>query len=206
MRAVTSPARAAGFTMIEAMVVVAIAAVLAAVGVPAMSKWLLARRAQAAAGYYVDGFQTARNLAIEYNAASRLVLTQNATSGQMEWRADLCVPTAGTPCTDKSGAWSTVTTAVTDAYGRSMKSVTRSASGLPPASAMNVVLSNGVTATYFTPVGWLNTAASLQLTRIQLDAVPSGRFPSAAVAVTLAGMASRCTPNKTAPDRRACPS
>lgn len=206
MRTVTTPARAAGFTLIEAMVAVAIGAILAAVGVPSMAKWLQSRRIQAASGYYMDGFQTARNLAIEYNAASRLVFSQNAASGQMEWRADVCMPTSAVACTDAAAVWSTATAPITDGNGRNVSSVTRSAAGLPSTAAMNVVFVNGYLTTYFTPMGWLNTAAPSQLTRVQVDAVPSSRTTTVVVALTLAGMPTRCMLNKSAPDPRACPS
>jgi type IV fimbrial biogenesis protein FimT len=200
------PVHSAGFTLIEAAVVVAIIGIVAAVGMPGMSNWLLARRAQSAAGYYADGFALARNLAIEHNSASRIVLSGNATSGQMEWQVDLCFPTPDLPCDDQNGTWSTSTTAVNDPQiaGSSVKSVVRSAAGLPSQSAMSQTTAPD---TYFTPMGWLNTAVSPELKRIVL--APSyqraGAFAPMAVALTLAGVASRCNPAATGQDPRRCP-
>lgn len=205
----TTAPRAGGFTVIEAAVVVAILGIIAAIGYPGMSNWLLTRRAQAAAGYYMDGLSLARNQAIAHNGASRLVLNENSTSGQMEWQIDLCFPTSDLPCDDSNGNWSTPTSAVTDARtGVSSKSITRSAAGLPPLASMATTLSpSGATEVYFTPVGWLNTNVSPQLNRIVLAPAYSrpGAFAPMAVALTLAGVASRCDPNAAAHDARGCP-
>jgi type IV fimbrial biogenesis protein FimT len=201
--------RAAGFTLIEAAVVVAIIGILAALGAPSMSDWLLARRVQSAASYYEDGFIAARTQAIAHNAAARLVLNPNATSGQMEWQVDLCYPNSTAPCDDENGSWSTLTTAVTDpSTNTSVKSLTRSAAGLPPAAVMTATLApNGADETYFKPMGWLDTGVSPQLTRIVL--APSDKRPGAfkpmAIALTLAGVASRCDPSVQSPDPKGCP-
>lgn len=209
MRAVKPAPGAAGFTLIEAAVVLAILGILAAVGFPNMSNWLLGRRAQAAAGYYMDGLELARNQAISHNSASRLVLNENGASGQMEWRVDQCVATDEGRCDDQNGNWSAVGTPITDPRtGASLASTTRSASGLPPLATMAETLGpSGATEVYFTPVGWLDTSVSPQLTRIVL--APSyqrtGAFAPIEVALTLAGVASRCDPNAAAHDPRGCP-
>jgi len=205
----TRRTRAAGFTAIEALVVVAIVGILVAAGMPSMSNWLLARRAQAAAGYYEDGLIAARAQAVAHNGAARLVLNENATSGQMEWQVDVCFPNNENPCDDENGAWSTLSTPARDASsGVSVKSVRRSADGLPPAAVMTATLSpNGANATYFKPTGWLDTTVSPQLNRIVL--APSykrpGAFVPSAIALTLAGVASRCDPAAQAPNPKGCP-
>lgn len=201
-------ARASGFTFVEAMTVVAIIAIGAAVAMPNMSNWLLARRAQSAIQYYLDGMVLARTTAIQHNMASRMVLNPNAVSGQMEWTVDYCLPTSAASCDDQHGNWSTVTTPVQDAFGANLSSVTRSGSGLPPASA--VVASfpvSGATTVYFTSFGWLNPAVTPQMTKLILS--PSLQKPNAfaqvAIALTLAGMPSRCDPNAAAHTRLVCP-
>lgn len=208
MRAVRPVPGGSGFTMIEAAVVVAILGIIAAVGIPSMSNWLLARRAQAAAGYYMDGMVLARSMAIQHNSASRMVLNTNATSGQMEWEVDLCFPTSDVSCDDQNGVWSTTTSGVTDAFGNSFTSVTQSASGLPAASAVSAsFLPSGATTVYFTSLGWLNPAVSPQMRQIVLS--PSYQlpkaFPPVAIALTLAGIPSRCDPNAAPHTRTECP-
>jgi type IV fimbrial biogenesis protein FimT len=200
--------RAAGFTLLETMVVVAIIGILAAVGYPSMSNWLMARRVQAMAGYYMDGLATARNMAIEHNAASRFVLKQNTTVGQMEWQVDLCFPTASVRCDDTNGSWSTPTTAVNDPLNRPFKSVARSGAGLPGAAVVQMTLDETDTpGVYFTPLGWEDTTVSPQIGRITFapGAQHAGAFPTTAIAMTLAGVASRCDPAATGVSPRRCP-
>ena len=68
----------------------AVMAVLMAVGIPSLSTWNQSRKATAAASFYKEGFQLARAQAVTHNSASRLVLTDNAVSGQLDWRVDTC--------------------------------------------------------------------------------------------------------------------
>jgi type IV fimbrial biogenesis protein FimT len=198
-------AHAAGFTLIEAAVVVAIIGILAATGYPSMSNWLLGRRAQAVAGYYMDGLAMARNLALEHNSASRLVLSQNTGNGQMEWQIDLCFPNSDVRCDDSNGSWSTLATAVTDPLGGAVKSVKRSAAGLPASTVVKVTFDQP--SLYLTALGWLDTTVSPQLNRITLSpgARQTGAFAPMAVGMTLAGVATRCDPAATGANPRRCP-
>jgi len=203
------PAAQRGFTFIEAAVVVAILGILVAVAIPSMSNWMLARKAQGAAGFYKDGLTLARSQAVAHNSASRLVLIDNA-NGQMDWRVDICFPTRSVPCSDTSGAWSSATAASADDPDGSagFQSVLRSASLLPASSAV-VTTTDPVNAeaVYFTPLGWLDGRVTPRLNQIKL--VParsrSGAFPPMAVAVTLAGMATICDPDGTARSAKKCP-
>lgn len=202
--------RSGGFTLIEAIVVVAILGILASVGIPSMSSWLLGRKAQAAAGYYADGLAFARSQAIGHNSKSRLVLEDHAASGQLQWRVDLCYPSADDDCLEDSAGWSSADApAAGDPHGAAGdKSVVRSADGLPSAQALALLVRPaGASAAYFTQLGWIDTRISPQIARITLSptAGREGAFNTLAVSLTLAGMAMRCDPNLAAPDRRRCP-
>jgi type IV fimbrial biogenesis protein FimT len=210
MQPVTTPAAAGGFTLIEALVALAILSVLLALGVPAMSDWVRATKASGAAEFYVEGYRLARAEALRHNSAARVVLTENAGNGQMDWQVDLCFPTATTPCSSVSGSWSTTAApAGADPEGANgRKSVFRSAAALPPSDQLVQTLSPaGSSDLYFTSLGWVDTNFAARLSRIDLapPSASAGAFPSSAVVITLAGLASKCDPNAVAHDSRGCP-
>ena len=209
MRPVRRSQRAhAGFTLIEALIALAMLGILVAIGMPSMSGWLATSRASASAEFYAEGFKLARAEALKHNSASRILLTANA-NGQMDWQVDLCFPSA-LKCTDESGAWSSVSAiAGLDPEGANgFKSVFRAADALPDSGAMALARSPaGATDVYFTSLGWIDSSMAPLLRRIDLApaAGHAGAFPSASVVITLAGMATTCDPGVTASDSRACP-
>jgi type IV fimbrial biogenesis protein FimT len=198
-----------GYTLIEVMVGLAILGILLAVGIPSMKNWIVANKARAASEFYLDGLSMARRQAVLHNARSRFVLAPG-TNGQFDWRVDLCFPVSGSPCTDDEGNWST-TAAVSsgDPEGTAgFRSVFRSAASLPPSDLLIPVLAPaGASAVYFTEVGWVDTTIGDRLALLRLDPAPAlaNDLRTAAVAVTLAGMAAKCDPAVAAPDSRACP-
>jgi len=200
-------ARHAGFTLVETMVVLAIFAILMAVGVPNMRAWLGATTSTGAAPFYAEGYTLARSLALSNNARSRLVFTENAQSGQRDWQADVCFPVAGDDCTAASTRWSDVDKPAVVPNGVTVKtsSVFRSAASLPRTSALTVTPDGDADAAYFTALGWIDTSKP-SLTR--LDLTPAGNaddFPASAVVVTLAGAVVTCRPDMAAGDSRKCP-
>ncbi|WP_229414474.1 type II secretion system protein [Zemynaea arenosa] len=213
MRAISIPqarGRAAGFTLIEILIALAIFGILLAVGIPMMGNWLTSTKAAGATEFYAEGFRLARAQAVTHNAASRITLTENSTSGQYDWQVDICFPTPSEPCNDSDGTWSTATTVATgDPEGAAgFKSVVRSAATLPKTDVLQPTLRPaGATTVYFTPVGWVDTSVPARLTLLELapSFAHAGEFPSTAVAITLAGMAAKCDPTRALPDSRACP-
>jgi type IV fimbrial biogenesis protein FimT len=204
-------ARARGFSLLEAIVAVAVLGILVAVGIPAMSGWVLASKAGAATEFYAEGIRMARAQAIGHNSAARFLLTDNA-NGQSDWQVDICFPTPLLPCNDSSGAWSSTTAPATgDPEGANgFKSVFRAATSLPPDRDMTLSVSPpGTNDMYFTSLGWVDTTVADRLQRITL--APSlarpGAFASAALAVSLAGMVTKCDPTLAvaAHDSRGCP-
>lgn len=204
------PAAARGFTLIEMMIALVIMGVLLAIGIPNMAAWMVASKARSASEFYLEGFSKARREAISHNSASRIVLSVNASNGQLDWQVDICFPVPGTPCNPSSGVWSTTSTqAANDPQGTAgYTSVFRSASSLPTSEVLVPAISpEGATDVYYTALGWVDTSVGNRLTRLRLD--PDARHtrevPVVAVAVSLAGMPSKCDPTKLAGDSRACP-
>ena len=199
-----------GFTLVEAMVALAVFAILLAVGVPRMADWLAATRAAAATGFYAEGMAVARSQALAHNGASRLVLSRNAGNGQYDWRVDVCFPNPEAPCSDSTGAWSTAADAVKPVQdaGAGVKSIVRSAEALPGTGRLSVTPGpDGATAVYFTQLGWVDTRVDPRMMRIDL-APGSGAgsdFQAASVVLTLGGIAARCAPGAPANDSRRCP-
>nr|WP_221403841.1 GspH/FimT family pseudopilin [Pseudoduganella umbonata] len=191
------------------MVGLAILGILLAVGIPNMTQWIVANKARAASEFYLEGLSMARRQAVVHNARSRFVLSAGA-NGQFDWQVDLCFPAPGTPCTDNTGNWSTTAAAATgDPEGAAgFRSVFRPAASLPPSDILAPAVSpDGAGTVYFTELGWVDTTIPGRLTLLRLDpsAALADEVRSAAVAITLAGMASKCDPAAAAPDSRACP-
>jgi len=212
IRAAMQSLRAGGFTLVEAMIALAIMAIMLAVGIPRMSDWLAATKANAAGGFYAEGFTLARAQALSNNSASRLVLGRNTVSGQYDWQVDVCFPTQDAPCSETSGSWSTASAAVKAAQdsGDGVKSVVRSAESLPGTSRLSVTPGpDGDTAVYFTPLGWVDTRIATRMMRIDLapasGAGAANGFRPSSVVLTLAGVAARCEPNAALNDSRRCP-
>ncbi|KQV40153.1 Tfp pilus assembly protein FimT/FimU [Massilia sp. Root335] len=206
----TRPRQARGFTLIEAVVVVAIMCIVLSVGLPSMSNWLLGRKALAAAVFYQDAFTLARNTAIAHNSHSRLVLTENAVNGKMDWRVDICFPTSGIPCNGDTGTWSTATTAADGDPDpdQVFRSIGRSAEAMPGEGDLALAVNpSGATEVYFTPLGWVDTSVAPRLARIGLAPAltRANAFAPLAVVLTLAGIATICDPSAAAHDVRGCP-
>jgi type IV fimbrial biogenesis protein FimT len=200
--------RAGGFTLIEALVVVAIIGVMLGVGLPGLSNWLAAGKAASAGAFYAEGFGRARAEAISHNSASRLVFNPNAANGQYDWQVDICYPQPGTPCNAISGSWSTTAAAAEyDLQGTNgFRSVSRSAAGLPDSAVLKRTISpSGATSVYFTSTGWVDQNVAPAVQRIDLEPVKAGAFPQSAIVLTLAGMAIKCDPGVTGKDARRCP-
>jgi type IV fimbrial biogenesis protein FimT len=202
--------RQRGFTLIELLITITIFGIMLAIGIPAMGGWMVTSKARAASEFYLDGFASARRQAVLHNAASRIVLTINPNSGQLDWQVDICYPVPGTPCNNASGVWSTTAApAPNDPQGAAgFKSVFRSADALPDAEMLiPSVAPAGATQIYYTALGWVDTTVAGRLTQLRLDPATrfAGKIPVMAVSVTLAGMPSKCDPTLALTDSRSCP-
>jgi type IV fimbrial biogenesis protein FimT len=199
-----------GFTLIEALIALAILAVVLSIGMPRMSAWIYAGKVAAASQFYAEGFVMARNQALTQNGSSRLVLSTNPANGQFDWRIDVCFPRSDAPCNEISDNWSTTALAASgDPKGADgVKSLLRRADALPPAAELaQSTGEDDARAVYFTPLGWVDPAIVPRLERI--DMTPHGRqadaAPVTAVVLTLAGNTIRCRPLAAANDPHRCP-
>jgi len=199
----------AGFTALEAMVVVAILGIMLAIGIPSMRGWLGATTATGAAEFYAEGFRMARAQALANNSRSRLVFTENEESGQLDWQVDVCFPVPDDGCAAASERWSTVDEpAAKPADGDvETSSVFRSAVSLPRASALTVTPDDEARAVYFTELGWVDGAkpALMRLDFGPGSADAEDAFTPTAVVLTLAGAVVTCNPDAGAADARRCP-
>ncbi|MYM22505.1 prepilin-type N-terminal cleavage/methylation domain-containing protein [Duganella sp. FT135W] len=199
-----------GFTLVELMVTITIFGFMLALGIPNASNWLLTNRARGASEFYLDGFAMARRQAVSHNAISRISLTPNTNTGQMDWQVDICFIGANTTCAPNDATWSTTAAAAAnDPEGATgFKSVYRSADALPDSEVLlPTTLPAGASQVYYTATGWVDTNFGQRLTQLRLD--PASKYahnvPVVALVVTLAGMASKCDPTLAATDNRACP-
>jgi type IV fimbrial biogenesis protein FimT len=202
--------RQAGFTLIEALVAMAVMSILVALGVKRMQTWVVNSKATAAVEFYAEGFRLARLQAVGHNSASRITLDTNAKTGQMDWQVDICFPTPALPCTDTVGAWSTTTTAAAgDPEGTAgFKSVFRGADALPDTSKMTLTMTpTGNSDIYYTQLGWVNTAFAQRLQQVAIapSTALAGTFPARALVVNLSGMVAKCEPAAVLHDSRRCP-
>jgi type IV fimbrial biogenesis protein FimT len=202
---------AAGFTLLEAMVALAILGIVLGIGMPRMSEWIYTGKVAAAGQFYAEGFATARNQALTQNGASRLVLSRNTRNGQYDWQVDVCFPRSDEPCNDISTNWSSVNAVATrDPLGatRGFKSLRRSSEALPAAAELAQAIGpDDATAVYFTPLGWVNPAIGPRIERIDLTPGSSHArsAPVTAVVLTMAGNTIRCRPQVAASDPQRCP-
>ena len=202
--------RTRGLTLLELLVTLTIFSFMLAIGIPNASNWLLGNRARGASEFYVDGFSLARRQAVMHNSFSRISLTPNVNTGQMDWQVDICFVSPATQCGAAEDGWSTVAApAANDPEGAAgYKSVLRAADALPSSEVLlPSTVPEGSSQVYYTPVGWVDTRFAQRLTTLRLDPAAryAGELKSVALVVTLAGMASKCDPNASALDTRACP-
>ena len=201
----------AGFTLLEAMVALAILGIVLGIGMPRMSEWIYTGKVAAAGQFYAEGFAMARNQALTQNGASRLVLSRNTRNGQYDWRVDVCFPRSDEPCNNISSNWSSVDAPATrDPLGATngFKSLRRSSEALPAAAELAQAISpDDASAVYFTPLGWVDPAIGPRIERIDMtpNSSRARSAPVTAVVLTMAGNTIHCRPQVAASDPQRCP-
>jgi type IV fimbrial biogenesis protein FimT len=210
MRQLKHRASSAGFTLLEAMIAVAVMGILLVLGVPKMNDIMLARKADALNEMYAEGIRLARQQALSHNASSRLVLSPNASNGQQNWQVDVCFPELNIVCTDTTGNWSTTNTqAGGDPEGDAgYRSVARIADGMPDQGVLTTATEPAdATTVYFNSLGWVDTNIAGNVRRIKLTPATAhaANVHASALVITLAGSVIKCDPDVAATDSRACP-
>jgi len=197
-----------GFTTIEALIAVALLAIVLAIGMPSMASWVGASGATNAAQFYAEGYTMARGQALANNSRSRLVFSENAQSGQLDWQVDVCFPVATDACTAGSNRWSSVEDAADapEGGGVATRSVHRSAAALPRTAVLTITPNDDAGVVYFTELGWVD-GGKPAVTR--LDLTPAGddaeAFVPTSVVLTLAGAVVTCRSEAQDGDSRKCP-
>ena len=168
--------RARGFTLIEAVIVIAILGFLAALGMPQMAAWLQGANVKSAAEFYTEGLRLARVEAVRRNAASRFRINTPDANG---WSVDWCQPTTTIPCNSGSGAWNNVNAQSGSAFGNVTLTVC-------PGGAADVI---------YTAVGWVNMLGAAPVSALRIDPPNVTAVKSAQVEINLSGIVSNCDPS-----------
>jgi type IV fimbrial biogenesis protein FimT len=175
-------ARARGFTLLEAMIVVAVMAILLALGVPSYQVWIQNLQIRTAAESIVAGMALAKNEAIRRNL--NVTLTMDTVPGT-GWKINMADDVDGAPLQARSG----------DEGSRNVDAT---------------VLPDGAFRVTFNGLGRIatNVDRSDPMTQIDLDnqmiADPTARRKLRIVIPTGGGVR-LCDKQVVAPDSRACP-
>jgi type IV fimbrial biogenesis protein FimT len=89
---------AAGFSLVELMIAIAVFSILIMLGAPSFTSWMQSSQIRTAAESIVDGMQLARAEAVRLNTTVRFSLTSSA--GLVDW--EVC-SAAATPCPTGTG-------------------------------------------------------------------------------------------------------
>lgn len=81
----SSPSAGRGLTLLELMLVVAVAGILLMLGLPNFSQWLQNSQVRTAADSIANGLQLARAEAVRRNVRVRFQLTSTAAAGLSDW-------------------------------------------------------------------------------------------------------------------------
>lgn len=180
-----------GFTLIEVMVTITIAALLLSIGLPAWQAYLNNTKLRATAQSFLTGIQAARTEAVRRNSNIDFVLTDSAALN------------ATSAATAGGRGWIIRTTdGVTFIEGKSFEE----------GSANNgVTVNSGAASTItFTGLGTTTLAADLTLSFSNPNggncagAVPAGPMRCLDIAITRGGQSKLCDPMVAADDTRSC--
>lgn len=129
MPAPNVPARCAGFTLLELMVVVAVGGILAAVAIPSMARFVDSQKLRSASFDLVSDLLLARSEAIKRGAVVVLTPTRLASDGWADgWQLNVG-STAGDLITSRTGVTSKLRFRAENSSGTSMSSLSIGSDG-----------------------------------------------------------------------------
>lgn len=168
-----------GFTLLEAMAVVAIVAILAAIGVPSLQNWIVTQQVRAKTESILNGMQIARAEAIKRNTRVNFTVSANTS-----WNVG-CVTVVADADGDGIPECPGVIQSKSASEGGTVDSLT--------------LIPLGATQATFNGVGTLTANADGSASLTQIDISKSGYGYSAHLRVTLTsgGQSRKCDPNIT---------
>lgn len=182
---------ARGFTLIEVMVTIAIAAILLSIGLPAWQTYLNNTRVRATAQSFLTGIQAARTEAVRRNTNIDFVLTNSATLDK-----DSVAAAGGRGWVIRTADGATFIEGRSFAEGAGNNGV--------------VVNSGAASAITFTGLGTTTLAADFTLSFSNpnggncVGATPPGPVRCLDIAITRGGQSKLCDPTVAAGDTRSC--
>jgi type IV fimbrial biogenesis protein FimT len=92
---------AAGFSLVELMIAIAVFSILIMLGAPSFTSWMQSSQIRTAAESIVDGLQLARAEAVRLNANVQFSLT--SSSGLVDWQVCSAAAATAIPCPTGTG-------------------------------------------------------------------------------------------------------
>lgn len=165
-----------GVTLVELIVTILIAAILAGIAVPSFSGWLQSLKVRAATESVLGGMQIARSEALRRNTFVQFVLGTGAA-----WTVGCVTITVDCPA-----------------------NIQASAAGEGGNGGVTLTATpDGATTLIFNNFGSI-VASGASITQLDLDIAPTGQGRNLRITASAGGAVRMCDPNKTAPDPRAC--
>lgn len=165
-----------GVTLIELIITVLVAAILAGIAVPNFNDWLQSLKVKTAAESILNGLQIARAEAVRRNEAVQFTLGTSST-----WIVGCVTITSTCPANIQSSP--------SGEAGNNSLSISTT-----PTGANTAIFNNFGSIT--------NVIGGL--TQINIDITPTGQARNLRITISAGGNVRMCNPNLAAPDARAC--
>jgi type IV fimbrial biogenesis protein FimT len=171
-----SPAfRAAGFSLVETMIVLAVLSILLAIAVPSLREWMLNSQIRTKAEVVLQGLQLARTEAIRRNTRVRFELLKDGAEFTTGWRFGCATVTLDCPLVILDKPASEGGSAVALTTNAAATEVTFSGLGIVAAGSLSQV--DLTTTAISAPTNWRVTVSSGGLFKLCRPAVTTAGDP-----------------------------